>query len=238
MSRSHQIARTAAAAAAVALLAGCNTTHVVESGYPTAYAERHPIRITEGQAVHEILVGTGRGTLTPVQRAELTSFAGSWRRRGTGGVIIEVPAGTSNEQAARASVREVRSVLAAVGVPARGIAVQSYTPAPEDTLAPVRVTYPTVKADAGPCGIWPDDLGVADWSLSVENRPYWNLGCANQRALAAMVDNPADLVQPRSESPASATRRATVMDKYGQGTDTTTKIENKIKDKIISEVGQ
>ena len=32
-----------------------------------------------------------------------------------------------------------------------------------------------------------------------ENRPYWNLGCANQRNLAAMVANPADLVQPRGE---------------------------------------
>ncbi len=38
----------------------------------------------------------------------------------------------------------------------------------------------------------------------IENQPYWNLGCANQRNLAAMVDNPADLVQPRGEAPAYA----------------------------------
>jgi pilus assembly protein CpaD len=238
MSRSTKIARIAAGAALAALLAGCNTNHITESGYPTAYAERHPIRITEGQAVHEILIGTGRGTLTPVQRAELTSFAGSWRRRATGGVTIEVPAGTANERAARASVGEIRSVLTAVGVPAHGIIVQAYTPLPENTLAPVRVAYPTVKANAGPCGAWPDDLGVADWPLSIENRPYWNLGCANQKALAAMVDNPADLVQPRSETPPSATRRSTVIGKYNQGQDPSTRTENNIKDKIVSEVGQ
>ena len=32
-----------------------------------------------------------------------------------------------------------------------------------------------------------------------------------------MVDNPADLVQPRGETPADTTRRTTVVEKYRQG---------------------
>ena len=51
----------------------------------------------------------------------------------------------------------------------------------------------------------------------IENRPYWNLGCAYQRNLAAMVDNPADLVQPRGETPAYTARRSVVLDKYRKG---------------------
>ena len=47
--------------------------------------------------------------------------------------------------------------------------------------------------------------------------PYWNLGCANQRNLAAMVDNPADLVQPRGETPAYTARRSVAIDKYRKG---------------------
>ena len=43
------------------------------------------------------------------------------------------------------------------------------------------------------------------------------IGCATQRNLAAMVDNPADLVQPRAETPAYTMRRTTVMEKYRQG---------------------
>ena len=35
-----------------------------------------------------------------------------------------------------------------------------------------------------------------------ENKPYYNFGCATQRNLAAMIDNPADLEQPRPETPA------------------------------------
>ncbi|NJL50375.1 MAG: CpaD family pilus assembly lipoprotein, partial [Blastochloris sp.] len=127
-------------------------------------------------------------------------------------------------------------LLAAVGVPARGIAVQSYTPLPENTLAPVRVVYPTVKAEAGPCGVWPDDLGVEDWAHQIENRPYWNLGCANQKAFAAMIDNPADLVQPRHEQPPSAARRETVLDKYGKGEETATQRDD--KDDKLSEAGK
>ncbi|BBF94846.1 CpaD family pilus assembly protein [Blastochloris tepida] len=235
MPRSRLIARVAAGAALATALAGCHANHVVESGYPVTVADRHPIRIVEGRATHEVLIGTGRGSLTAVQRAELTAFAGGWRRRGTGPVFIEVPAGTDNEQAARAASREVRSLLVATGIPSHGISVLPYQPFPEDTLAPVRVVYPVVKAEAGPCGVWPDDLGVQDMFHQAENRQYWNFGCANQRALAAMVDNPADLVQPRREQAPSAARRQTVVEKYIKGEDPATKtkeLESKLSDEV------
>jgi len=41
-----------------------------------------------------------------------------------------------------------------------------------------------------------------------ENKSYYNFGCAYQRNMAAMVDNPADLVQPRPETPAYTTGAA------------------------------
>jgi pilus assembly protein CpaD len=40
--------------------------------------------------------------------------------------------------------------------------------------------------------------------------------------MAAMIDNPADLVQPRSETPAYTTRRTTAFEKYRRGVTTTT----------------
>ena len=40
--------------------------------------------------------------------------------------------------------------------------------------------------------------------------------------MAAMVDNPSDLVQPRSETPAYTTRRTEGFEKYRKGTTTTT----------------
>ncbi|MGA8919494.1 MAG: CpaD family pilus assembly lipoprotein, partial [Pseudolabrys sp.] len=64
---------------------------------------------------------------------------------------------------------------------------------------------------------WPTDLGPSLKSGFIENRPYWNLGCASQRNLAAMVDNPADLLQPRGEVPPYAPRRTVVLDRYKKG---------------------
>jgi pilus assembly protein CpaD len=40
--------------------------------------------------------------------------------------------------------------------------------------------------------------------------------------MAAMVDNPSDLVQPRAETPAYTTRRTTAFEKYRKGTTSTT----------------
>ena len=55
-----------------------------------------------------------------------------------------------------------------------------------------------------------------------ENKPYHNFGCASQRNLAAMVDNPSDLVQPRSETPAYTERRTAAFEKYRKGTTSAT----------------
>ena len=40
--------------------------------------------------------------------------------------------------------------------------------------------------------------------------------------MAAMVDNPADLVQPRAETPPYTMRRAEAFEKYRKGTSTAT----------------
>jgi len=72
-------------------------------------------------------------------------------------------------------------------------------------------------AEVGPCGQWPEDMGPSMEKAYTQNRPYWNLGCATQRNLASMVDNPSDLVQPRGEQPAYAGRRSVALDKYRKG---------------------
>ena len=84
-------------------------------------------------------------------------------------------------------------------------------------LASIKINYSKMTAEAGPCGLWPHDLGPSARCHLLENRPYWNLGCASQRNLAAMVDNPADLVQPRGETPAYSARRSVAIDKYRKG---------------------
>ena len=105
-------------------------------------------------------------------------------------------------------------------------------------LATIRLTYPRIAAVAGPCGVWPEDLGPSINNKGyLDNKPYFNLGCANQRNLAAMVANPSDLVQPRPETGAYTARRAYGLEKYRQDQSTATIYPDADKNKI-SNVGQ
>lgn len=214
--RTHAALRLLAVAGFATTLAGCYQTKVAEQEYPTDYRQRHPITLREGNRTVELFLGRNRGGLAPSQRADVLAFAQQWRRESTSGIIIDVPHGGAIDHAAADSMREVHSILAASGVPQRAVYVRTYRPVPT-ALASIKISYSKIVAEAGPCGQWPADLGPSADGKDFENRPYWNLGCATQRNLAAMVDNPADLVQPRGETPAYAARRSVAIDKYRQG---------------------
>ena len=129
-------------------------------------------------------------------------LAQTWLREGTGAISIDVPVNTPNARAAEDSLREIQATFAAAGVPPRAVNVRQYRPEDPRHMAAIRLNYPKISAVAGPCGLWPEDLGPSVNNKSYfENKSYYNFGCANQRNLAAMIDNPSDLVQPRPRDP-------------------------------------
>src|SRR6266852_4389946 len=208
---------------AVALGACTTAAEVVTASVPDDYRLRHPIAIHEGDRSVVIFVGHGRGGLSASQRADVMGLAQVWLREGTGAIVADVPVGTPNARAAADAFRQVRSLLAAAGVPPRGLVVRRYQPDDLRTFATIRLSYPKISAIAGPCGLWPEDLGPSIRNPSYfENKQYYNFGCAYQRNLAAMVDNPSDLVQPQSETLAYTPRRSVAFEKYRKGTATTT----------------
>lgn len=237
--RARPSAAWLAAAGAALLLAGCASAprEDVTSSVHTDYRQRHPISLKEGTRQIELFIGSNRGGLTPGQRADVTSFAMAWKREATGGIVIDVPHGTANARAATDSLREIHSIFTTAGVPKSGAYVHSYAPRNSRKLATVRLSYSKIKAEAGPCGLWPHDLGFTYDSKSMENREYWNFGCASRRNLAAMVANPADLAQPRGEQPAYTARRTQALEKYRKGESTAATSANADKGKI-SEVGK
>jgi pilus assembly protein CpaD len=230
--------RTLVLGTAAAILAGCYTaSESLLETIPEDYRQRHPIVLKEAPRTVELFIGNRRSTLTAAQRADVLSFAQAWRSEGTGGVLIDVPSGTPNERSAVVALQEVRSILAAAGVPPEAVATRPNTAGNDPRkLATMRLHYPKVTADAGPCGLWPYDLGPTYDREHYENRSFYNLGCASQRNMAAMVDNPSDLVQPRGEIGTYTARRTTVLEKYRKGESTATVYPDAAKGKI-SELG-
>jgi pilus assembly protein CpaD len=231
------IVRLLAVVGCAIMLAGCYTNQEVAGPAASDYRLRHPIAIKEGPRTVELFIGSNRGGLNGEQRADVLAFANRWRREATGGILIDLPSGTRNEIAAANAVHEVRALLSAGGVPPEAVDVRPYRPADPSKLGTLKLNYPTMKAEAGPCGLWPYDLGPTANREHNENVDYWNLGCASQRNLAAMVANKADLVQPRGEVPPYTGRRTTVLDKYHRGEATQTMNPDKDVGKI-SEVGK
>ena len=220
--RRRRLARLALSAVFVAgtalALCACHTDQQITGvpDAPTDYRLRHPITIREAARTLQLFIGSNRGDLDPTQRAQVLAFAQSWRNEATGGVIIDLPVGSSNARSAAQALPEIRSILSASGVAPESIVVRGYRADPRK-FATVRITYPRIAAQAGPCGLWPKNIGPSLNADYFDNQPFWNLGCASQRNLAAMVENPSDLEQPRGETPAYEARRTTVVEKYRQG---------------------
>jgi pilus assembly protein CpaD len=219
-------------------LAGCETTQPQDytGSIWSNYRERHPISIVEKDRTLKIFVGSERNGLTPDQRTSVLDYSLSWRGEGTGRFVIEQPTGARNAQSASAALREIRSIMAAAGVPSSSVRVRSYR-IDRNMLAVITINYPHTVAQVGPCGQWPDDLGPTADAKHFENVQYWNFGCSTQRALAAQVANPSDLVQPRAEGPVYAMRRTMVLDKYRKGESPATTDPNADKGKI-SDLGK
>lgn len=204
-------------------LAACNHNRelVMQADFPNDYRLRHPIAIQEADRSIVVFVGRGRGGLSAPQRADVMSLAGNWMREGTGVITVEVPVDTPNARAAQDSLREIQATFAAAGLPPRAFTVRRYRPQDPRHMAAIRLNYPRISAVAGPCGLWPEDLGPSIHNKSwFDNKPYYNFGCASQRNLAAMVDNPSDLVQPRPETPAYTPRRSIAFEKFRRGVTT------------------
>jgi pilus assembly protein CpaD len=202
------------------MLGACQHTEpaLVTASFPDDYRLRHPIAIQESDRSIVLFVGQARGGLTAPQRGDVLGLAQIWLREGTGAINVDVPVDTPNARAAAETFREIQATLAAAGVPPRGIVMRNYRPEDPRHLPAIRLNYPKISAVAGPCGLWPEDLGPSVKNQNYyQNKQYYNFGCAYQRNMAAMVDNPSDLVQPRPETPAYTARRTAAFEKYRKG---------------------
>lgn len=200
-----------------ALLAGCANTRPTQRAFaPDDYRERHPLRLE--QSVKNIDIFGASPQLDARQRRDLVEFARDHSQRGSGGIEISTPAGMPH-----VSVEAIRAALAEGGLRAP-VRYSSYPVNPGAGAAPVRVSHAVLSASvASQCGQWPADLSGNNGAETWHNKPYYNLGCAYQTAIAAQVADPVDLVRPRAEGTADLAKRMKDIEALRKDQDPSTK---------------
>jgi pilus assembly protein CpaD len=224
-----------AAALVAAGLGACAKKELAFQPYPLDVRERHPIMLRDG--VKTLDVFATRGGLDDRQLDDVHAFAADYRRSGRGAIVAEVPNGPGRDMTARAGMDSVRRALSQKGVSAASIKVGTYEANDPMMAAPIRLSYAGLKAEVPhECGQWPHDLGTSQFRNGLENRSYWNFGCAYQSNLAAQVADPVDLVRGRSEGRIDTAKRMYGIDQLRKGKDPSTEYRQEAT-KINQSVG-
>src|SRR6266702_2395810 len=175
LDRKRALRLAAALVGLSAALGACTHTGDVATtaSVPDDYKMRHPITVTEANHSIVVFVGRGRGGLSAPQRTDVAGLAQGWIQEATGVITADVPVDTPNARAAADSFREIQAMLLSAGVPSRGLVVRNFHPSDPRQMAAIRLSYPKLAAVAGPCGLWPDDLGPSTKNKSwFENKQY------------------------------------------------------------------
>lgn len=194
-------------------LGACASVPPPADGPPVSSAmDRHRIEVEQTSQRVEITVAPSDVSLTAKARSDLRAFAGNYLRYGHGALILSAPTGGANSQAATLLTGEARMSLVEAGVSYAAVAASSYD-ASGQADAPIIVSFARFEAHAPECApLWEQDLAHQS-----NNQAWESFGCATQANLAAMVEDPRDLLGPRAEDPRDSNRRATVFQAYRAG---------------------
>jgi len=190
---------------------------------------RFPIKVEPQVASIVVPVGAD-GSLQARDGDRIRAFADAWKLRGHGllGVSSEGPV------APEVALRDVRAILAAANVSETSMRVSADRVNDAGRGSSVSLTFMTDMAVAESCeGNWSENVGEEP-----RNLPYLNFACASQQNLAAILEDPRDLIQPRQQDPSDAMRRGIVLDKYRKGEPTATQTDTSKESGDVSNVAK
>ncbi len=222
--------RTGALVLAAALAAGCQSMPAnnedLSMNPGEQYWQRYPIEVEKGTV--RMNVPTKHGSaFTPARENEVRKFMARYPSTAAGRMVISVP--DRGGKSASGVAARVSQIASQENVPYRAIAHKKYSGGPG---SPVVISYKRYFAVTDKCGDWSKNIAVTG-----ENRPYPDFGCSSQHNLAAMADNPRDLVTPRASGPLKGTRNDDVYEKYISGQKTSSQRDDDASG-AVSQVAQ
>jgi pilus assembly protein CpaD len=176
-----------------------------------------PIKVDPDTASMAVPVGGLATGISADSTRDVRAFIAVYKARGHGPLTIARPVGSSNEKPAGHAASDILHIATELGVSPADIMPQTYKPAEGAVDAPITLSFTSFVASTRACGDWSHNMGE-----SARNTEMPNLGCATQNNIAAMVEDPHDLIGPRDMQAADAERRAAIFDKYRKGETTIT----------------
>lgn len=205
----------AAIALGATMLAGCASQgrdSFTVGSIPDDYRTTHPIIISEGEQALDIPVGSSTKSLNVPVISNIRAFGHVYSTSGAGHMTMMVPTGSANAHAVANVKQQIVDAIVEGGGQRHTIAVQHYDASQHGPSAPVRLTFVSVKASVGECGNWSGNLLDTG-----QNKHYADYGCSSQANMAAIIDNPGDLLGPRKMTPIDAAQRGAVYEAYSSG---------------------
>jgi pilus assembly protein CpaD len=197
---------------------------------PITPSERYSIQVDPAPA--ELKLGVHDAGISPSQADALRDFVGRWMQTDRAPITIKAPEHGPAQAAVYRTATTARDFLIGQGVNAAAVRIVGYE-AGDDRAAPVVVGFVRYQARGPQCGRSWDNL-----ANDHHNDGYAEFGCAVTANMAAQMADPADLLHPRDSVPPDAQRRQNVLDKYRQGTTTSTVKDSQANGAVSSSGGQ
>lgn len=173
--------------AAVLLVAACSEPSTVS----VDYRDNHPVTVFRDEVRLSVPAPVPGVGLAGEDRTRMQRFAREYLARGDGVVLLQMT-GPVEGGADGEILRSTHAMLLAEGLRNEEIAVLPGTSslAGEPTVI---LTFSGYRAELPDCGDW-----SAPSAFRPQNQPHGNYGCAYQRNIGAMIENPRDLVRART----------------------------------------
>ena len=205
MTKRH-ISVTAIAIAGAALgLSACST---VAPQHPTHLL--NPVTVAESVERLELYARPDGLSLSARDQSAVNAFLAQYAAIGTGGIYINRPAGHEGGLGVQATDRMLQTAMASAGLNPAAAQGGEYYVRPGDP-APVVVSYKTLRTVPQDC------MRQVDLSDTRSNGVTSNFGCVASANMAAMIQDPRQLIAPLPRGVPNAQRRQVIYDRYIQG---------------------
>jgi len=181
---------------------------------PITPSERYTVQVDPAPV--ELKLGVHDAGISAAQADALRDFVGRWMQTDRAPITVKAPEHGPAQAAVYRTATAARDYMIGQGVDPAAVRIVGYE-ASDDHTAPVVVGFVRYQARGPQCGRSWDNLAT-DYHAD----GYAEFGCAVTANLAAQIAEPADLLHPRDMDAPDAQRRQNVLDKYRQGTTTST----------------